>query len=351
MACRSTSISSLTAAPPVIGGQVKTFHPEIYAGILARRNVPSDLESLVEHGIGLIDIVVVNVAPFAPQVGSGLVPIDEALAMIDIGGVALLSAAARNYAAVVVASSPGHYPLLVAELRERGHVSPETRLRLAAQAFAAVAAYDAEVAAYLHHISGVRFPEELTVVLRKQRDLSYGANPQQRAALYLDASPRPGSIATAQRLQGPEPTFNDLLDLDAAWRIACDFTGATCCIAKQLNPVGLASNDSLLGAYRGALDTDKVAAYGAVVAVNRVVDEVTADEIVLSVYEAIAAPGFSEGALRVLDGRPSLTLLEVTPGSIVGPTRRSVYPTWTCTGSTAASWSRPRTGRCSTTRS
>ena len=129
MASTVESISTLTAAPPVIGGQVKTFHPEIYAGILARRNVPSDLESLAEHGIGLIDIVVVNVAPFAPQVGSGLVPIDEALAMIDIGGVALLSAAARNYAAVVVASHHGHYPLLIEELRARGHVSPETRLR------------------------------------------------------------------------------------------------------------------------------------------------------------------------------------------------------------------------------
>jgi phosphoribosylaminoimidazolecarboxamide formyltransferase/IMP cyclohydrolase len=307
------SISTLTAAPPVIGGQVKTFHPEIYAGILARRNVPSDLQSLVEHGIGLIDVVVVNVAPFAPQVGNGVVPIDEALAMIDIGGVALLSAAARNYAAVVVASHHGHYPLLIEELRARGHVSPETRLRLAAQAFAAVAAYDAEVAAYLHHISGVRFPEELTVVLRKQRDLAYGANPQQRAALYLDASPRPGSIADARRLQGPEPTFNDLLDLDTAWRIVCDFTGATCCIAKQLNPVGLASNDSLLGAYRGALETDRVAAYGAIVAVNRVVDAVTADEIVLSVYEALAAPGFSDEALEVLATRPALTLLEVAP--------------------------------------
>lgn len=309
------SLSSLTAAPPVIGGQVKTFHPEIYAGILARRNVPSDLESLAEHGIGLIDIVVVNVAPFAPQIGTGLVPIDEALAMIDIGGVALLSAAARNYAAVVVASHQGHYPLLVEELRARGHVSPETRLRLAAQAFAAVAAYDAEVAAYLHHISGVRFPEELTVVLRKQRDLAYGANPQQRAALYLDANPRPGSIADARRMQGPDPTFNDLLDLDAAWRIASDFTGATCCIAKQLNPVGLASNDSLLGAYRGALETDRVAAYGAVVAVNRVVDAATAEEVVLSVYEALAAPGFSADALEVLATRPALTLLEVTPAS------------------------------------
>ena len=232
------SISSLTAAPPVIGGQVKTFHPEIYAGILARRNVPSDLESLVEHGIGLIDIVVVNVAPFAPQVGTGVVPIDEALAMIDIGGVALLSAAARNYAAVVVASGPGHYPQLISELREQGHVSPETRLRLAAQAFAAVAAYDAEVAAYLHHISGVRFPE------RADRRPAQAARPVvwRESAAARGALPR-GDPATrlARRgtaIQGPESTFNDLLDLDAAWRIAGDFTGATCCIAKQLNPVG-----------------------------------------------------------------------------------------------------------------
>ncbi len=133
--------------------------------------------------------------------------------------------------------------------------------------------------------------------------------------MYLDANPRPGSIADARQLQGPEPTFNDLLDLDAAWRIAADFTGATCCIAKQLNPVGLASNDSLLGAYRGALDTDRVAAYGAVLAVNRVVDAATAEEIVLSVYEALAAPGFSEEALAVLATRPALTLLVITPAS------------------------------------
>ena len=302
------SISALTAAPPVIGGQVKTFHPEIYAGILARRNVPSDLDSLVEHGIGLIDVVVVNVAPFAPQVGTGLVPIDEALAMIDIGGVALLSAAARNYAAVVVASNPSHYPLLVEELQERGHVSPETRLRLAAQAFAAVAAYDAEVAAYLHHISGVRFPEELTVVLRKQRDLAYGANPQQRAALYLDANPRPGSIADARRSRARSRPSTTCWTSTPPGGSRATSRVPTCCITKQLNPVGLASNDSLLGAYRGALDTDRVAAYGAVLAVNRVVDAATAEEVVLSVYEALAAPGFSEEALEVLATRPALTL-------------------------------------------
>ena len=228
-------------------------------------------------------------------------------------------------------------------------MSPETRLRLAAQAFAVVAAYDAEVAAYLHHISGVRFPEELTVVLRKQRDLAYGANPQQRAALYWDASPRPGSVADARRLQGADPTFNDLLDLDTAWRIACDFTGATCCITKQLNPVGLASNDSLLGAYRGALDTDRVAAYGAVIAVNRVVDAATAEEIVLSVYEALAAPGFSDEALAVLATRPALASAGGGPDTIDRACPRAASPTSTCIASTAGCWSRRRTGRCSIT--
>ena len=345
-----SSISALTAAPPVIGGQVKTFHPEIYAGILARRNVPSDLESLVEHGIGLIDVVVVNVAPFAPQVGTGLVPIDEALAMIDIGGVALLSAAARNYAAVVVASNPSHYPLLVEELQERGHVSPETRLRLAAQAFAAVAAYDAEVAAYLHHISGVRFPEELTVVLRKQRDLAYGANPQQRAALYLDSNPRPGSIADAAQLQGPEPTFNDLLDLDAAWRIA----------ATSRAPRAASRSSSTRSAWHPTICSWGIpgsARYGPGRGVR---------------CGRGRQPGGGCGdrggdRAQRLRGARGTRLLRGGPGGarhapgadaaggdprLLGRTaRRSGCPTWTCTASMAGCWSRPRTGRCSTTRS
>jgi len=308
------AISELTDAPAIIGGQVKTFHPEIYAGILARRNEPTDLASLAEHGIGLIDLVVVNVKPFAPQVGSGIVPIDEAVAMVDVGGIALLSAAARNYAGVAVVASPRRYPELTEELRRLGVVSPETRQRMAAEAFAIVAAYDAEVAAYLNHISGVRFPQQLTVVLEKQRDLPYGENPHQRAAFYRETTHRTRSLVDATQTQGADPSFNDLLDLDAAYRIVADFSSPTCCIAKQANPVGLASNDSVAGAYRRALDGDPVAAYGAVIAFNRTLDAATAEELILGVYEAVAAPGFTDDALRVLGTRPALPLL-VVPGT------------------------------------
>jgi phosphoribosylaminoimidazolecarboxamide formyltransferase/IMP cyclohydrolase len=309
-----TSVSDLTDAPALVGGQVKTFHPEIYAGILARRHEPGDLASLAEHGIGLIDLVVVNVKPFAPQVGSGIVPIDEAVAMIDVGGIALLSAAARNYAGVAVVCGPRHYPVVVEELRRLGGVTPETRQRLAAEAFAMVAAYDAEVAAYLNHISGVRFPDQLTVVLQKQRDLPYGENPHQRAAFYRETSHRTRSLADATQVQGADPTFNDLLDLDAAYRIAADFTAPTCCITKRANPVGLASNDSVAGAYRRALEGDPVSAYGAVLAFNRAVDEATAQELILGAYEAVAAPGYTPEALHLLATRPSLALL-VVPGT------------------------------------
>jgi phosphoribosylaminoimidazolecarboxamide formyltransferase/IMP cyclohydrolase len=308
------STSELTNAAPIIGGQVKTFHPEIYAGILARRTVPEEIESLVAHGIGLIDLVVVNVRPFAPQVGTGIVPIDEASAMIDVGGIALLSAAARSFAGVAVASDPAHYPVLVDELRRHGGVSAETRLRMAAAAFAMVAAYDAEVAAYLNHICGIRFPDQLTVVLRKERDLPYGENPHQRAAVYRETSHRGRSLADAIVRQGAQPTFNDLLDLDAAYRIACDFTAPTCAIVKQLTPVGLASNETVIGAYRRALEGDPGAAHGAVVASNRIVDAVTAEELAFAGYEAIVAPGYAVDALTILGRRPSLALLEV-PGA------------------------------------
>jgi phosphoribosylaminoimidazolecarboxamide formyltransferase/IMP cyclohydrolase len=304
-------ISELTSAPELIGGQVKTFHPEVYAGILARRHVPEDLAQLAAHGIGLIDLVVVNVKPFAPQVGSGLVPIDEAITMIDVGGVALLSAAARNFAGVAAVPDPSHYATVVEELRQLGQVSVELRQRLAAEAFAAVAAYNAEVAAYLNHISQVRFPSRLTVVLDKVRDLPYGENPHQRAALYRETSHRTRSLGDATQLQGTEPSFNDLLDLDTAYRIAIDFTGPTCVIVKQGNPVGLATNDSLVEAYRRALQGDPVSAFGAVVAVNRRLDEQTATEIAGNAYEAVVAPGFTDEALRVLTSKEGLGVLTV----------------------------------------
>ncbi len=311
---RGLAVDTITVVPgdePVIVGEARSFHPEVYAGILARRDSDAELEPLRVRGIGLVDLVVVGVSRFEPHVGGRLVPIDEALPMIDVAGIGLLAAAARNYASVAVASHPSQYPVVIAELERHGLVSPETRLRLAARAFSTVAAYHADVSAYLHHIGGLHLPDDLTLVLRKARDLRYGANPQQRAALYREASGRPGSLAEARQTQGPDPTYNDLLDLDAAWRTVSDFGAPSCCIAKQLNPVGLASADALLDAYRHALEADPVAAYGAVLAVNRVVDAATAEELALSTYEAIAAPAYSDEALRVLSGRPALTLLEV----------------------------------------
>ncbi len=298
-------------APASAGDRASALHPSIQAGIVARRSDAQELAALDRRGVGLIDLVVVNVPPFAPAVGTGSVPIDEAVGMIDVTGIALLRAAARNYAGVTVMAHPVHYAGVIEELRRLGGVSAETRQRLAAEAFAVVAAYDAEVAGYLNHLSGVRFPEQLTVVLQKQRDLPYGENPHQQAAFYRETTHRRRSLADATQLQGADPTFNDLLDLDTAYRIASDFSAPTCCVAKQVNPVGLASSETVVGAYRRALDGDPVAAYGAVIAFNRVVDAEAAQELVLGAYEAVAAPGFSEEALRVLSGRPALPLLAV----------------------------------------
>ncbi len=311
-------VSDLTAVPPLVGGQVKTFHPAVYAGILARRDQPSQLEELAEHGIGLLDIVVVNVRPFAPEVGARLVPIDEAIEMIDVGGAALLGAAARNYAGVAPVADPRHYDRLVAEIRERGMVSAEFRQQLAAEAFGAVAAYHAEIAAYLNQISGNLFPSRLTLVLEKVEDLRYGENPHQHAALYRETTHRSGSLADARQLQGGRPSFNNLLDLDAAYRMARDYTAPTVAIVKHTDPVGLASNDELVEAYRKALETDPVAAFGGIVAVNRELDGATAREIAANSYEAVIAPSYTEAAVGILRGKTGLEILAVPPDPVEG---------------------------------
>jgi phosphoribosylaminoimidazolecarboxamide formyltransferase / IMP cyclohydrolase len=305
------SVGDLTAMPPLAGGQVKTYHPAVYAGILARRDRPEQLTELAEQGMGTFDIVVVNVRPFAPQVGARIVPIDEAIEMIDVGGLALLSAAARNFAGVAAICDPAQYAQVVEEIGTLGHVSPELRQRLAAEAFALVAAYDAEVAAYLDHIAGTRFPRRLTLVLEKQSDLPYGENPHQRGALYRETTHRAGTLADAARLQGATPTFNDLLDLDAAHRITADFTAPTVAIVKRANPVGLASADSLLEAYQRALETDPVNAFGSTVGVNRTLDEATATAIVANAYETVVAPGYDDEARVVLAGKPELAVLTI----------------------------------------
>ena len=313
-----TSVSDLTQGEPDVGGQVKTFHHAVYAGILARRDVPAQLEELRTQGIGLIDMVVVNVKPFAPAIGVKVIGLDEAIEMIDVGGAALLGAAARNAAGVASVADPAHYPVVTSELREFGTVTPETRAKLAAEAFSTVAAYHAEIAAYLNQVSGNTFPRHLALVLEKVDDLRYGENPHQRAAFYRETTHRSGTLADAARIQGEMPSFNNLLDLDAAYRIARDYTSPTVAIVKHTDPVGLASHDELVEAYRHALETDPVAAFGGIVGVNRELDGATAREIAANSYEAVVAPGFSQSAIGILRGKPGLELLAIPPDPTEG---------------------------------
>jgi phosphoribosylaminoimidazolecarboxamide formyltransferase/IMP cyclohydrolase len=314
----AASISELTAVPPLAGGQVRTFHPAIYAGILARRDVPEQMDQLAEHDIAPLDLVVVNVKPFAPEVGRQHIGIDEAIEMIDVAGAALLGAAARNAAGVTAVCRPEHYPIVLEELRSLGQVSADTRYRLAADAYSTVAAYHAEIAAYLNQISGNAFPQRLALVLEKVADLPYGENPHQRAAFYRETTHRSGSLADATQLHGAPPTFNNLMDLDAAYRIAADYTSPTVVIAKHTDPVGIATSDELVEAYRRALDTDPVASFGGIVGVNRELDGATAREIAANSYEAVVAPGFSQAALGILRAKPGLELLAVPPSPTEG---------------------------------
>ncbi len=307
------SVNDLINGRTTVGGQVKTFHHAVYAGILARRDVPDQMEDLKAQGIVPIDLVVVNVKAFAPSVGAKLVGLDEAIEMIDVGGAALLGAAARNSAGVAAASDPSHYPRIVDELREHGMVSAETRAQLAAEAFSTVAAYHAEIAAYLNQISGNLYPRRLALVLEKVDDLRYGENAHQRAAFYRETTHRSATLADATQLQGERPSFNNLLDLDAAYRIARDYTAPTVTIVKHTDPVGLASHDELVEAYRHALETDPVASFGGIVGVNRELDGATAREIAANSYEAVVAPGFSQAAVGILKGKTGLELLAVPP--------------------------------------
>jgi phosphoribosylaminoimidazolecarboxamide formyltransferase/IMP cyclohydrolase len=332
------SVADLTDGQTTVGGQVKTFHHAVYAGILARRDVPGQMAELEAQGIIPIDLVIVNVKPFAPAVGVKLVGLDEAIEMIDVGGAALLGAAARNSAGVAAASDPTQYERIVGELREHGHVTPETRAQLAAEAFSMVAAYHAEIAAYLNQISGNTFPRRLAMVLEKVDDLRYGENPHQRAAFYADArSPLPRSpsgrptIAAAEVLGGKQLSYNNLLDLDAALGLALEFTEPAAVIVKHNNPCGVAIDPDLAAAYRKARQADPISVFGGIVAVNREVDEPLAKLLADTFLECVVAPGYSAAALGVLAGKKNLRLV-AAPGTWQPPTGELAWSLRTIAG-------------------
>ncbi|MEX1072768.1 MAG: bifunctional phosphoribosylaminoimidazolecarboxamide formyltransferase/IMP cyclohydrolase [Chloroflexota bacterium] len=313
------AVSELTDAPEILGGRVKTLHPKIFAGLLARRDQPDHLAQLAEHGIELLDMVVVNLYPFAEAAIQPDTTLDQALEKIDIGGVALLRAAAKNFPGVAAVSDPTQYASVIRDIKSQGIVSPETRQKLAAEAFALTAAYDAQIASYLYIQSGTLFPSRLTLVVEKKADLRYGENPHQLGAFYADASQRRTSISRARQIAGKDLSFNNLLDLDAAWQIASDFKTPTVCIVKHGNPCGLASVVDIAEAFRLALEGDSVSAYGGIIGANRVIDDAAARAIRPGFFEAIVAPGYTAEALEILRTKKGFEIIEVPQTDADGP--------------------------------
>lgn len=310
---QAESVSVLTHFPEILDGRVKTLHPAVLGGILARRGTPEHLEELRAHAITPIDMVIVNLYPFAETVARPTTTLSEAQEQIDIGGVTLIRAAAKNFQDVIVLVRPQDYVPVMQEMSELGEVSLETRKRLATIAFQHTANYDTTIAEYLRNQAVEYFPEELTLPLKLVQTLRYGENPHQRAAFYRWAETSPSSptptVAGAEVLHGKELSFTNLLDLDVALAAACNFTPPTVVIVKHTNPCGLACGDSLLEAYKRAHAGDPISAYGGIIGCNRRVDVATAQEISQLFYEAIIAPGFTAEALQILREKKNLRLL------------------------------------------
>ena len=317
------SISELTGFPEILDGRVKTLHPVVHGGILARRDVPDHLRQLEWHGIGLIDIVVVNLYPFVETVSREGVDLTEALENIDIGGPTLVRASAKNFPHVLIVVDPKDYDETARRLGE-GTLDKGFRKNLARKAFRHVALYDTAIADYLSEGDGA-FPEELTIGMVKAHELRYGENPHQEGAFYAGTLSRGAGIAGGKQLWGKELSFNNIADADAAWNAASDFEEPAVSVVKHMNPCGLASHEDLREAYRRALAGDPVSAFGGIVACNRQIDSATAEEISKVFYEIVIAPGFDEEALGILKKRKNLRILEIaSAGGANGPDVKTV---------------------------
>jgi len=318
-------VSELTGFPEMLDGRLKTINPRIAGGILAVRANAEHMKSLDAHQIPTIDMVVVNLYAFEKTAAKPGVTMHELIENIDIGGPTLIRASAKNYQDVAVVTSPDDYAVILQEMHQcNGALSEATLWRLAQKAFALTAAYDRAISTRLASIgteeaSGL--PAFLDVRAPRALDLRYGENPHQKAALY---SNRVGGIASAEQLQGRELSYNNLVDLDAAWQLIQEFDQTACAIIKHTNPCGCADGATLAEAYTRALEADPISAYGGVLAFNRTVDEAAAQEVAKLFTEAIAAPDYDPGALAVLAARRNLRLLKVAPGPANEPVLKSI---------------------------
>jgi phosphoribosylaminoimidazolecarboxamide formyltransferase / IMP cyclohydrolase len=300
-------VDELTEVPELLGGRVKTLHPRIHAAILARRDRDIDRAELEEHSIRPFDLVCVGLYPFERVAGQWGIREEEAVEMIDIGGPSMLRAAAKNFAHVAAVCRPLQYAPVLAELRERGELSLETRRRLGADAFAATASYEAAIAAWFGDRES--FPDRLVLSFTKELDLSYGENPHQRAAYYAEAGARRHLLSRVERLHGKQLSFNNLNDLSAARLLLREFALPACVIVKHANPCGVALAGSIEAAYEQALAADPVSAYGGVVALNRPVTAALGALLADQFVEVLVAPGYDDEALELLHGKASTRVL------------------------------------------
>ncbi len=310
---RVTRVSDYTGFPEMLGGRVKTLHPKIHGGILAIRDNAEHMGHLDEHGILAIDLVVVNLYPFGDTITDPGTTLSGAVEMIDIGGPSMVRGAAKNYRHVGVVVAPDDYTAVLDELKAQGGLSDATRLRLSAAAFDHTARYDTAIAGYLAEKAGTQtgvcYPDVFSLELTKVQDMRYGENPHQTAAFYRDPGSDLPTVANAGQLQGKELSFNNILDLDAALAVAAAFDSTACAVIKHGNPCGAALGTDVAAAFRDALACDPVSAFGGVIAFNRPVDEEVATAIKGAFYEAVIAPGFSDGALKALKKKKNLRLL------------------------------------------
>jgi phosphoribosylaminoimidazolecarboxamide formyltransferase / IMP cyclohydrolase len=312
-------ISEVTGFPEMLDGRVKTLHPKVHGGILHRREDASHRAAVAEHGIQPIDMVVVNLYAFEKTASKPGVHFEELIENIDIGGPSMIRSAAKNFQDVAVVTSPADYDALAQEMSQSGgSLSAETKWRLAQKAFATTAAYDSAIASTLERVSAngafhleqtTGFPERLRLSFTKVSDLRYGENPHQKAAMYSDGSGT--GVANARQVQGKELSFNNIVDLQAAWDLAQEFQEPVCAIIKHTNPCGTATGKTLAEAYKRALECDPVSAFGGVIGVNRPVDAAAADEMAKLFLEVIAAPSFEPGALERFAPKKNLRLVEI----------------------------------------
>jgi phosphoribosylaminoimidazolecarboxamide formyltransferase/IMP cyclohydrolase len=310
-------VADYTGFPEMLDGRVKTLQPKVHAGILARRDVPEHVATLEQHGIPTIDLVAVNLYPFAATVAKPGCTLEDAIENIDIGGPTMVRAAAKNHAHVAIVTDPADYPDILAEIQtNNGAVSDATRFDLAKKAYSHTAAYDGAISNYLTTLnadgSKSAFPAQINFSFAKVQDMRYGENPHQSAAFYRDLAPVAGGIADYVQLQGKELSYNNVGDSDAAWECVKTLAQPACVIVKHANPCGVAIADNALKAYQLAYATDPTSAFGGIIAFNRELDEQTAAQIVANQFvEVIIAPSATEAALKVTAAKQNVRVLAV----------------------------------------